>query len=163
MDIKQRIPDKYLYEKFIIDKLGIPDSRAGYYIPDIVPNFEELTSFAMSKGMGIEGCHTKREIVEKLLYEYGITTQEIKQEFSKYLGVDEMEFIRKYKISQSILEELKKKHLVRMVHVNEKVIFLDAEFYFSEKKFKTALQIIRMSKGQNDRNRKGSYGRSGNE
>ena len=150
MNVEQKNEPKLiranLYEKFIIDKLGIPDDRAGYYIPDIVPNFEEIISFAMSNGMGIEGCQTKKEIIEKMLYEYGITIQEIKQEFSRYLGIDEVEFVRKYKIDQSIIEKLKEKNLIQIVYVNEKVIFLDAEFYFSEKKFKTALKILRMSK-----------------
>lgn len=131
------------YDEFIVRKLGIPDNETQYYIPDIVPDREKLLDFAAEKGMGVEKNLSKKEIVEKLLYEYGITDQEIKDNFRKYLGIEEAFFIEKYGISKNVLEILKDKYLLPVVYsVYGKATFIDAEFYFSSEKFSKAIKIF---------------------
>lgn len=131
------------YDEFMIKKLGIPDKRKGYFIPDIIPSREELVDFAVSKGMGVEHNLSKTEIVEKLLYEYGITNQEIKDTFRKYLGIEEAYFIEKYHVSKAVLEKLKERNLVPVVYlIYEKAAFLDAEYYFSKERFERAIRIF---------------------
>lgn len=134
------------YDEFIVRKLGIPDDDKLYYIPDIVPSREKLLDFAAEKEMGVEDKLSKREIVEKLLYEYGITDKEIKDNFRQYLGIEEAFFIEKHRISRSLLEELKDKHLLPVVHSAYGIAtFIDAEFYFSRERIDRAIKILNMS------------------
>ncbi len=131
------------YNEFIIRKLGISDEERQYFIPDVVPNREELIHFAMEKGMGVEDSLSKQEIVEKFLFEYGITDQEIKDNFRKYLGIEEAFFVEKYKISRNVLEQLKDKYLLPVVYsVYGKAVFIDAEYYFSPEKFNRAVKLF---------------------
>lgn len=135
------------YDEFIVRKLGISDDEKQYYAPDIVPNREELLNFAAEKEMGIEKELSKREIVEKLLYEYGITDKEIKDNFRQYLGIEEAFFIEKYGISKNLLEILKDKYLLPVVYsVYGIATFIDAEFYFSKEMFDRAIKILYMGK-----------------
>lgn len=143
MNRMQALTNAASYNEFIVRKLGISDDEKSYYIPDIVPSREELINFAAEKGMGVENELSKKEIVEKLLYEYGITDKEIKTDFRQYLGIEESYFIEKYKISKNLLERLKDRHLLPVVYsVYGKATFIDAEFYFSKKRFDTAIIII---------------------
>ena len=143
MNRMQELTKSASYDEFIVRKLGISDDEKTYYIPDIVPSREELINFAAGKGMGVENELSKKEIVEKLLYEYGITDKEIKTDFRQYLGIEEAYFIEKYKISKNLLERLKDRHLLPVVHsVYGKATFIDAEFYFSKERFDRAIIII---------------------
>jgi len=131
------------YDEFLVRKLGIADDEKQYFIPDIVPDKEQLIEFAVEKGMGVEEHLSKKEIVEKFLYEYGITDQEIKDNFRKYLGIEEAFFIEKYGITRNVLEKLKDKYLLPVVYsVYGKATFIDAEFYFSMEKFSNAIKIF---------------------
>ncbi len=134
------------YDEFIVRKLGIADDEKQYYVPDIVPSREDLLDFAAEKEMGVEKELSKREIVEKLLYEYGITDKEIKDNFRQYLGIEEAFFLEKFNISRELLEELKDKRLLPVVHsVYGIANFIDAEFYFSKEWFDRAVKILNMS------------------
>lgn len=135
------------YDDFIVRKLGISDEEKQYYIPDIVPSRDELLDFATEKEMGVENELSKKEIVEKLLYEYGITDKEIKDNFRQYLGIEEAFFLEKYGISKELLEILKDKYLLPVVYsVYGIATFIDAEFYFSKEQFDRAIKILNMSK-----------------
>ncbi len=134
------------YDEFIVRKLGISDDEKHYYVPDIVPSREDLLDFAAEKEMGVEKELSKKEIVEKLLYEYGITDKEIKDNFRQYLGIEEAFFLEKYGISKRLLEGLKDKHLLPVVHsVYGRATFIDAEFYFSRERIERAIKILNMS------------------
>ena len=134
------------YDEFIIRKLGINDEEKQYFIPDIVPSREELLNFAAEKEMGVENELSKKEIVEKLLYEYGITDKEIKDNFRQYLGIEEAFFLEKYGISKNLLDRLKDKYLLPVVYSVGVATFIDAEFYFSKERFERAIKILYMSK-----------------
>lgn len=142
MNRMQALTEAVSYDEFIVRKLGISDDEKDYYIPDIVPSREELINFAAEKGMGVENELSKEEIVEKLLYEYGITDKEIKTDFRQYLGIEESYFMEKYKISKNLLERLKDRYLLPIVHSVYGATFIDAEFYFSKKQFDKAIIII---------------------
>lgn len=131
------------YDEFLVRKLGISDDEKQYFIPDIVPDREQLLDFAAEKGMGVEHHLSKKEIVEKFMYEYGITNQEIKDNFRKYLGIEEAFFVEKYGISKNVLEKLKDRYLLPVVYsVYGKATFIDAEYYFVPEKFSRAVKIF---------------------
>lgn len=116
------------YDDFIINALS----------KDVCKN--KLNQFCKQIGIG-HNTLTARELIEKLLYEYGVTNAELKNIFKEYLGVEACYFIKKYKVDAALLLRLNEKGLLLATKIDKNTFYYDAEFYYIDMKFKKAVQI----------------------
>lgn len=135
------------YDEFVYYKLCMQKS----YSNEVFPSDEEIEACCIACGVGVLGL-SRKQMAEKLLYEYGLDNADIKKYFGKYLGLCSAHFEARYGITSQQVKLLEKLGMLPVVYKEQIQIygkmrdlpFYDAEFYFDRKKFAEILDIEKL-------------------
>lgn len=136
------------YDEFVYFKLCIQRNLSDGEIP----TDKEIETCCIACGIGIAELDRK-QMVEKLLYEYGIDNAGIKKYFGKYLGLCSAHFEARYDITGEQVKQLEKMGMLPVMHKEQirtygkfhDFPFYDAEYYFDRKKFEEILELANLA------------------
>lgn len=142
--------EKMSRHDFIKHKISInAGSGAGIEAPCI----KEIAEFCTCKGIEIEKRETKHSMIQKI-YQHGISDDELYNYFVQFMGLQSINFQKKFRVEHKTIKKLEKKGMLKVAHTSQvrmygkyvQVPMYEADVYFKEDEFEKLLKQLEVKR-----------------